>query len=325
MTLLVIDRADVELECEGNALVVREGGHRTTLPLRQVTRAVLQGSRMRLEVAVLQRLAEHGATTLILSARHTRRIALVVGNPHNDAGLRLAQALRVVDPAHCLAWSRAIVLAKIRRQARVVEEWLSARPDERLRLFQLCNALHELSAKPSAATTLDSLRGLEGAAARLHFEAMACVLPPALGFRGRNRRPPRDPANAALSLAYTLLHSEAVHALHVAGLDPMLGFLHRPAFGRESLASDLMEPLRPAIELWLWRIFADRRLRAEHFTVDGEACLLGKAGRTEFYAAWAAYRSEPAKILERISRRLAASLRIGSHGSSLDEVYRDAE
>ena len=310
MTLLVIDRADVRLECEGSALIVRDTeDNRTVLPLRQITRAVLQGARMKVDLAVLQKLAEHGATTLILSARRSRRVAVVIGNPHNDATLRLAQALSVVDLAQSLIWSRAIVTAKIRRQQRAVAQWLLSRPDSRRVLFRATQTLSDMESKTAKAQSIDSLRGLEGAAARSHYEALACVLPAALGFSGRNRRPPRDPANAALSLGYTLLHTEAVHALHAAGLDPMLGFLHSPQFGRESLASDLMEPLRPSIDLWLWRLFADRRLQPEHFTIDGEACLLGKAGRTEFYSAWAGYRAGPAKVLERASRRLALSLR----------------
>jgi hypothetical protein len=67
-------------------------------------------------------------------------------------------------------------------------------------------------------------------------------------FGGRNRRPPRDPANAVLSLGYTLLHFEAVRACYGAGLDPMIGFFHNLDFGRESLACDLVEPLRPRLD-----------------------------------------------------------------------------
>jgi CRISP-associated protein Cas1 len=308
MTLLVVDRADVELECEGNALVVREGDRRSTLPLKQVTRAVLQGSGMRLQLSVLQKLAEQGATTLILSARRTRRIGLLLGNAHNDARLRLAQALQVMDAERCLAWGRFIVGAKLRRQSRTVGKWLAARPDARRELLAQRAAIDGGLARIRDAMDAETLRGIEGAAARAHFKALAAVLPPALGFCGRNRRPPRDPANAALSLGYTLLHSEAVHALHAVGLDPLLGFYHRPAYGRESLASDLMEPLRPTIDEWVWRMFADRYLREDHFTRDGDACLLGKAGRGAYFSAWATHRQTTARWLLLASRRMAASV-----------------
>jgi CRISPR-associated protein Cas1 len=131
-----------------------------------------------------------------------------------------------------------------------------------------------------------TLRGMEGAAARAYFGGLATLFPPALGFEGRNRRPPRDPVNACLSLAYTLLHFEAVRSAHVAGLDPLLGFYHRPAFGRESLASDLIEPLRPEADRWVWEQLRSRTLREDHFSSDKGACLLGKAGRERFYTEW---------------------------------------
>ena len=67
--------------------------------------------------------------------------------------------------------------------------------------------------------------GLEGAAAA-YFRALAAAFPPALGFEGRNRRPPRDPVNACLSLGYTLLHGDAVREAAVQGFDPMIGVLH---------------------------------------------------------------------------------------------------
>jgi CRISPR-associated protein Cas1 len=134
-------------------------------------------------------------------------------------------------------------------------------------------------------------------------------MPAALHFTGRNRRPPRDPVNACLSLGYTLLHMQAVHACAVAGLDPLLGFYHRPAFGRESLACDLIEPLRPAADLWVWNLLRTRTLREDHFTLDKGACLLGKAGRAIFYAEWE--RSTPPwrRWLRSQTQMLARSLR----------------
>ena len=57
---------------------------------------------------------------------------------------------------------------------------------------------------------MGSLRGLEGAGAAAYFDGFGDLLPERLKFRSRNRRPPKDPVNAALSLGYTLLHAEAV-------------------------------------------------------------------------------------------------------------------
>jgi CRISPR-associated protein Cas1 len=66
-------------------------------------------------------------------------------------------------------------------------------------------------------------------------------------WRGRNRRPPRDPVNALLSLSYSMLAKELTGVCDAVGLDPFLGFMHQPRYGRPALALDLMEEFRPLI------------------------------------------------------------------------------
>ncbi|CAG1771180.1 partial CRISPR-associated exonuclease Cas4/endonuclease Cas1 fusion, partial [uncultured bacterium] len=66
-------------------------------------------------------------------------------------------------------------------------------------------------------------------------------------LEGRNRRPPKDPVNALLSFCYSLLSKDVALAVVVAGLDPLIGFLHRPRYGRPALALDLMEEMRPLV------------------------------------------------------------------------------
>ncbi|MFN9749526.1 MAG: CRISPR-associated endonuclease Cas1 [Burkholderiales bacterium] len=287
MATLLLDRAQLEVRTEGDALTLYEAGQRRgSVPLRLIDRCIIQGAHTRLDSSVLLKLAEAGVATVLFSPRMGRHVATVLGPAHNDATIRMAQAQRVTDPVFCLAWSKGLIQAKLQRQIRAVSRWMTTRPDARKPLFDASAQIATLCAQVHEAPCAGSLRGLEGAAARAHFSALAAVLPPNLNFTGRNRRPPRDPANAALSLAYTLLHVEAIQACHAAGLDPLLGFYHRPAYGRESLASDLIEPLRARADLWVWDQFRTRALRDDHFTLDRGACLLGKAGRSVFYAAW---------------------------------------
>lgn len=101
--------------------------------------------------------------------------------------------------------------------------------------------------------SMDSLRGLEGAAATVYFDVFDDMIlreKEAFFFHGRNRRPPLDNVNAMLSFAYSLLTNDCASALEAVGLDSYVGFLHRDRPGRTSLALDLMEELRPC--------FADR-------------------------------------------------------------------
>ena len=322
MGTLLLDRSQLEVRAEGETLVLYEAGERRgTVPVKLIERCVIHGAQTRLDSGVLMKLAEAGATTVLMSPRQTRRIAIVLGPHHNDAAVRLAQAARVMDDSWCRGWALDLVRAKLARQRRALRTLQQQRPDARKPLFDAVKALEssvrELQPaqpgptdQPGLLPALGNLRGREGAAARAYFAGLASVMPPALGFAGRNRRPPRDPVNACLSLGYTLLHAQAVQACATAGLDPLLGFYHRPAIGRESLASDLIEPLRPAVDLWVWGLLRARQLREEHFSHDkGGACLLGKTGRQFFYASWEEHALPWRRWLRARTRHLAGALR----------------
>src|SRR4051794_875944 len=103
---------------------------------------------------------------------------------------------------------------------------------------------------------------------------------------GRNRRPPRDPINALLSFAYSLLTKDVTLALTAAGLDPMLGFYHQPRFGRPALALDVMEELRPILaDSVVLNVLNTAVITDADFTFHGGACALTAPGRKRLIAA----------------------------------------
>lgn len=310
MSLLLLDRAQLEVRAEGDTLSLYEAGHRRgTVPIKLIDRCVVHGAQTTLSSGVLLKLAEAGVTTVFMSSRQSRRVATVLGPLHNDAAIRLAQAKRVMDETACCKWALALVSAKLNKQNRTLQHMQARRPDARKPLWDAINALKGVGDTLRTPIPLAILRGKEGAAAKAYFGGLAAVMPSGLGFETRNRRPPRDPVNACLSLGYTLLHTQAVVACQQAGLDPLLGFYHRPCIGRESLASDLIEPLRPAVDRWVWGLLAAKELRSEHFSHHQGACLLGKAGRTAFYASWERNSTPLKRWLQLQTRHMAGELR----------------
>lgn len=82
------------------------------------------------------------------------------------------------------------------------------------------------------------------------------------------RKSPRaaaNPANAILNYLYALLEAEARLACLFVGLDPALGILHADRPGRDSLACDIMEAVRPAVDAWVLDLLERRRFRASDF------------------------------------------------------------
>ena len=109
----------------------------------------------------------------------------------------------------------------------------------------------------------------------------------AFDFNGRNRRPPRDPPNALLSLGYSMLAKELAGICHVVGLDPFLGFFHQPRYGRPALALDLMEEFRPLIADSVAISLLNRHeLDEKDFVNSTKGTFLSEKGRRAFWAAY---------------------------------------
>lgn len=171
---------------------------------------------------------------------------MAVGLPSKHVELRRRQ----VAIAHQggLAIARRLVEGKIRNSRTLL------RRNTREPVSDILGSLRELADDAVRASSMESLLGLEGAAARLYFSGFlgmlreGAQLPGLLfSFEGRNRRPPRDPINCLLSYVYMLVVKDFTAVAHAVGFDPYLGFYHRPRFGRPALALDLAEEFRPLI------------------------------------------------------------------------------
>lgn len=310
MTTLLLDRRGLALKREGGSLALFLDGERHgSVPLHLVERVVMRSS-VRLDSGLLAHLADAGIGVLMLGGRGGRKQAVLSGALHNDAARRIGQYRRYGEPEWRAQWARRLIRHKLLNQLRLLRGAARGRPDLRRPLTaaigRLEQALRNLAG--SDRPEIERMRGIEGAAAAAYFQGFTRLFAPALEFHGRNRRPPKDPVNSVLSLGYTLLHFEAVQAVYAAGLDPLIGFYHELAFGRDSLAADLIEPLRPKVDAWAWDQFRERRLRGEDFIRDGEACLLGKAGRKRFFGAFERFVRPRRRWLRRLAGKLAAAL-----------------
>ena len=306
MGTLYIDRRGTELEFERGALVVREpeAGPRT-VPLNLVDRLVVVGN-ARISGSLLTRLAENGTGIAFLPGRGQRRSAFLFGMGHGDAVRRIGQYQLATDASGRRVWSARLVRLRLTGQLRLLRWARRMRPDQRAvltaaehRIVQVRHALH------TPDISREQIRGYEGSATAAFFRGYVTLFPASVAFAGRNRRPPRDPVNAALSLGYTLVHGDALRSLTAQGLDTTVGFYHVPAWSRESLACDLIELARSRVEGFTWRLFAERTVTAESFSRSGEGVRLAKSARQRFFARWEAQAHVHRRWLERAAGVLA--------------------
>ena len=245
--------------------------------------------------------------------------AMTLGLEPNNVELRVAQFRTADDHEASLRLARRFVAGKIRNQRVLL------RRNGGEELSEAVRELQRLARRAERAPDFDSLLGMEGAAAREYFQSLGRLLRPAdsgwFAFERRSRRPPRDRPNAVLSFLYALLVKECALACRRVGFDPLLGFFHRPRFGRPALALDLMEECRPLLaDSVLLTLLNGRRLTRGDFieragtfalTVSGRRTVIGAFERrmtTELVHPTFRYRVVYRRALELQARLLGAAL-----------------
>ena len=216
---------------------------------------------------------------------------ITTGMATKNVFLRQAQFRLAAEPWFCLKLARRLVAGKIRNQRTMLLRNHIEPPEICLR------GMIGMAARADASESAEELLGIEGNAARLYFGAFDGMLKAGdkaetpegfrLDFEGRNRRPPRDPVNALLSLGYSMLTKDLTIACYSVGFDPMMGYYHQPRFGRPALALDLMEPFRPLIvDSAVINAINTRMVTAADFMRSGDAVALTPGGRKSFYHAY---------------------------------------
>ena len=202
--------------------------------------------------------------------------------------LRREQFHRADDEAFCLTLARDLVSTKIRNQRTLLQRNHIEPPAIAL------DRLKRLAEQAQRASSLETLLGVEGTAAAAYFAEFGGMIKAedsgsfeAFDFKTRNRRPPRDPVNALLSFAYSLLSRDLTVVCHGVGFDPFVGFYHQPRFGRPALALDLMEAFRPLVaDSAVLTAINTRMLSPEDFLRAGDAVAMTQRGRTAFIRAY---------------------------------------
>lgn len=252
--VLYITTPEAFLSLEGETVVVKkEESKSVKLPLHNLD-AIVCFNYPGVSPALMGACAERdiGLTFLKPSGRF---LARVTGRVKGNLLLRKKQYQLAQDKSARVSIAASCLLGKIANSRVVIERALR---DHALLVdvpvLQVASDFLKATLRAiRAAEDLETLRGLEGSAAKQYFRVFGELTlhqKEDFPFKERNRRPPLDNMNSLLSFFYILLTYEVASALETVGLDPQVGFLHADRPGRPSLALDLMEELRP--------VFADR-------------------------------------------------------------------
>ena len=246
LNTLFISTQGAYLAKEGETIVVKiDRKVKLRLPIHGIGEIVCFGA-VNISPYLMAFCAQRDVTISYLN-EHGSFLARIQGPVSGNILLRKEQFRRSDDKERSAVIAKNILTAKIINARAVLARYLrDHQPDNQ----PVNSAVQHLKTKLAAIAdshNLDSMRGIEGEAAKTYFGVFDHLIleqKKAFFFVGRNRRPPMDNVNAMLSFVYTILCHDVTGALESVGLDPQAGFLHRDRPGRPALALDIMEEFR---------------------------------------------------------------------------------
>jgi CRISPR-associated protein Cas1 len=271
-----LGRKGDEIEC------VQDDGTKTALPVKEIGHVVIHGG-AQASTQALHLCVENDVTVSWITGGGRYVGTLATGGFAVQRRVRQYRALD--DEGRRLALARSLVAAKVENGLRFVLRASRGEGDRSETLSGHIDALRAAVRRAHAAESVDSLLGCEGEAATHYFaswnELLVDTVDPRLRYVGRSRRPPKDRVSALLGFGYALLLKDVGAAIVAVGLEPALGFYHRPRSAAPPLALDLMElfrgllvdmPVVAAVNRGQWDPEAD-------FAVSGERVWLSESGR----------------------------------------------
>ncbi|GAB4437240.1 MAG: CRISPR-associated endonuclease Cas1 [Chloroflexi bacterium OHK40] len=302
-TLYLTEQYSV-VKLEGEALRVQPSGGRAgqvlRVPLNKIEQVMVLGE-VTLTTPALHTLMERRIPVHYLTAPGRSRGALIADWGKNS-GVRLAQYALCRDVGRSFAVARQCIAGKLLNMRTLLLRYARGRDDsapllEAAQTIRRC--LRELARLEPPADVSDRMHGLgpllglEGGGSSAYYSVFGQLLKGAWHFPGRVKRPPTDPVNALLSFGYTLLTNQTLSLIHAVGLDPGLGVLHQPGFGKPALALDLVECFRPiVVDSVVVTMINTGQLTAEDFVEELGAYRLKDGPRRSFIEKYEARLNE---------------------------------
>lgn len=236
-------------------LIEKDGAKLGSVPIEDLAVLIIDNNRITISSGLLATLAEANVAVVFTDQKHLP-VSLAVPFTSNAIQSKiLAQQIAVSLPQKKRLWS-SIVAAKILNQSKS----LTACGKDGLTLREISKNI------PSG-----DPKNLEAFAARIYWRKL-------FGDEFRRRRENVD-ANVLLNYGYAIVRAATARAIVGTGLHPSFGVHHKNQYNPFPLADDLVEPLRPFVDVKVYSIV--QKYLAENETDDEIVFDLNRELKTE--------------------------------------------
>jgi CRISPR-associated protein Cas1 len=298
LNVLFVTRPDVFLHLENDNVVIRNNDDvLAQLPLLNLE-GIICFNYFGATPALMGECAKRNITISFLN-ENGKYIGTLYGETRGNVVLRKEQYRISDDESRSISYAKNFIIEKLHNQKSVIDRAIRDYPlrVDVQKLLSISSQIRNNIKLVQECSSIESLRAIEGTSAQAYFSVFNDLIlqnQTDFIFTNRNRRPPTDPINALLSLAYTILAAECRHALEIVGLDSYVGFMHTDRPGRASLALDLMEELRPQVaDRFVLSLINRKEITIDDFEhQESGAVYLKKEAKTKFFTSWQERRLE---------------------------------
>lgn len=282
----------------GCFVVTTSDGTSTTLPVGDIERIEIARGTMLTTDAIM--LAIENDISIVLTEHSGKAIGRVYsGFSDTVASIRRGQ-LFFYYTEDGLSWCKNNITEKIATQASLLDKLARCYGANQTIIKKYVSKLNWLSSKVTKtqglriSDAIAELRGIEGWAARLYFEAYSSLLPEHLRFDHRSQHPAYDGINAFLNYGYSILCNRVEDSIFKVGLDPTLGVMHNNRHvSAHHLTFDLMETYRVWVDELLFVLVMKNVITSDSYVInDDRTVTLTEEGRRTFSYAFRLYLEE---------------------------------
>lgn len=130
---------------------------------------------------------------------------------------------------------------------------------------------------------ISEIMGYEGRVRDLYYQSFNYILKGDFYIEKREKRPPKNPVNAMISLGNSIIYSTVLSQIYQVQLNPAISYLHQPSEKRYSLCLDVAEIFKPLIvDPIIFKLVNNNMIKKENFEEDVNFCYLNEEGRKLF-------------------------------------------
>ena len=223
-----------------NRQLVLSGKREAEYPIEDINSVMIDNRNAQISTAALSNIAGAGGVVFLCNDKHLPTTAVIPESTHYRKLKALRAQIDAPKPIIKQLWQK-IVKAKIANQAECLR--LCGKPE-----FE---KLNEIGRRVLSGDS----ENREAEAAAVYFKALY----------GKNFvRSAENDINFALNYGYAVMRSMVARTIVCHGFEPCLGIFHCNELNPFNLADDLMEPLRPLVDLFAFAHSSERVRESEY-------------------------------------------------------------